>query len=181
MADLSAEYPYSDGAAYADRRHPRFMLPRASGLSTMGEIHSFAQTTAAMPPARTASDLPSYDQSSTYPATWHEYEDQFNYFYNCHFIEQDYYDYLASSHRNPGSANVSAPGADSSAGNESQDDSDDFGEDSELDQDIEDYSYSSRSPSNEDNDAEPDAGVDAHIADADSHMSDTNPQIQPSA
>ncbi|KAJ2346790.1 hypothetical protein GGF43_004905, partial [Coemansia sp. RSA 2618] len=27
------------------------------------------------------------------------YEDQFNYFYSCHFIEQDYYDYLAGSLR----------------------------------------------------------------------------------
>ncbi|KAJ2614626.1 hypothetical protein H4S08_001628 [Coemansia sp. RSA 1365] len=93
--------------------HPRYMLPRASGMSTMGEIHSLApphaQSSAAL-----ASNPSGYDQSSVYPATWHEYEDQFNYFYNCHFIEQDYYDYLSGNLRRPGD-NDSNPSTDQSS------------------------------------------------------------------
>ncbi|KAJ2083435.1 hypothetical protein H4R24_000814 [Coemansia sp. RSA 988] len=88
-------------AAAAAVRHPRYMLPRASGMSTMGEIHSLAPPHVS-PPTEMASSPPGYDQSSVYPATWHEYEDQFNYFYNCHFIEQDYYNYLSGNLRRPG-------------------------------------------------------------------------------
>ncbi|PIA16654.1 hypothetical protein COEREDRAFT_86743 [Coemansia reversa NRRL 1564] len=79
----------------------------------MGEIHSLApphvQSSAAL-----ASSPSEHDQSSVYPATWHEYEDQFNYFYNCHFIEQDYYDYLSGNLRRP-SDNDSNASTDQSA------------------------------------------------------------------
>ncbi|KAJ2508823.1 Glucosamine-6-phosphate isomerase (Glucosamine-6-phosphate deaminase) (GNPDA) (GlcN6P deaminase) [Coemansia sp. RSA 2052] len=85
----------------ATERYPRYMLPRASGMSTMGEIHALGPSPPTRSPADSMVNMASYDQASIYPATWHEYEDQFNYFYNCHFIEQDYYDYLAGSTRRP--------------------------------------------------------------------------------
>ncbi|KAJ1864689.1 Glucosamine-6-phosphate isomerase (Glucosamine-6-phosphate deaminase) (GNPDA) (GlcN6P deaminase) [Coemansia sp. RSA 989] len=86
-------------------RYPRFMLPRASGLSTMGEIHALLPSPAVQSPDSSSANL-AHDShpSSAYPATWHEYEDQFNYLYSCHFIEQEYYDYLAgNSHHNSSS------------------------------------------------------------------------------
>ncbi|KAJ2856974.1 hypothetical protein J3B02_001301 [Coemansia erecta] len=139
----------------------------------MGEIHSFTHTTAAMPSTRASSDLASFDQSSTYPPTWHEYEDQFNYFYNCHFIEQDYYDYLASGYqRQFGGANTNASSASSSARDENEDKADEDDEGSELDQDIVDYSYDS-SCSNEEIHSGQKAVADMDIADIiDPHMSD---------
>ncbi|KAI9506172.1 hypothetical protein GGI25_005702 [Coemansia spiralis] len=79
-------------------RYPRFMLPRASGMSTMGEIQSLALSPRTQSPTISIPNVSGYDQPLAYPATWREYEDQFNYFYNCHFIEQDYYDYLAGRH-----------------------------------------------------------------------------------
>ncbi|KAJ1767822.1 hypothetical protein IW140_003979 [Coemansia sp. RSA 1813] len=82
-------------------RYPRFMLPRASGMSTMGEIHSLGPSPRNQSPASSMANLAGYGQAPVYPAMWHEYEDQFNYFYNCHFIEQDYYDYISSHHQRP--------------------------------------------------------------------------------
>ncbi|KAJ2718879.1 Glucosamine-6-phosphate isomerase (Glucosamine-6-phosphate deaminase) (GNPDA) (GlcN6P deaminase) [Coemansia sp. D1744] len=82
--------------------YPRYMLPRASGLSTMGEIHALVPSPLAQSPAGSAVSLTRDIQAPVYPATWHEYEDQFNYFYSCHFIEQDYYDYLAGNTRRNG-------------------------------------------------------------------------------
>ncbi|KAJ2743994.1 Glucosamine-6-phosphate isomerase (Glucosamine-6-phosphate deaminase) (GNPDA) (GlcN6P deaminase) [Coemansia sp. BCRC 34301] len=95
----------SRGLSYAAAagRYPRYMLPRASGMSTMGEIHALGPSPTIRSPADSMANLASYGQTSVYPATWHEYEDQFNYLYNCHFIEQDYYDYLAGSTRRPDS------------------------------------------------------------------------------
>ncbi|KAJ1814939.1 Glucosamine-6-phosphate isomerase (Glucosamine-6-phosphate deaminase) (GNPDA) (GlcN6P deaminase) [Coemansia sp. RSA 2598] len=178
MADISAEYPYS-----ADRRHPRFMLPRASGLSTMGEIHSLTHAVAAAPPEHAASDLAGYDQTSTYPATWHEYEDQFNYFYNCHFIEQDYYDYLSSGFRRLDNANGNASSAGSSSRCENDDGSGRVDEDSDLDQDVEDYSYdssgsSSRFNGETDTEHKSATDMDMDITDIDTHMGDTSAQMQ---
>ncbi|KAJ2822602.1 hypothetical protein GGI24_003900 [Coemansia furcata] len=72
-------------------------------MSTMGEIHALGPSPPTRSPADSTVNLVGYDQASAYPATWHEYEDQFNYFYNCHFIEQDYYDYLAGSLHRPNS------------------------------------------------------------------------------
>ncbi|KAJ2492468.1 hypothetical protein IWW37_001372 [Coemansia sp. RSA 2050] len=85
----------------ATEHYPRYMLPRASGMSTMGEIHALGPSPPTRSPADSTVNLVGYDQASVYPATWHEYEDQFNYFYNCHFIEQDYYDYLAGNSYRP--------------------------------------------------------------------------------
>ncbi|KAJ2328030.1 Glucosamine-6-phosphate isomerase (Glucosamine-6-phosphate deaminase) (GNPDA) (GlcN6P deaminase) [Coemansia sp. RSA 2702] len=83
----------------AAEHYPRFMLPRASGMSTMGEIHALVPSPLVQSPAGSAASLARDDQAAAYPPTWHEYEDQFNYFYSCHFIEQDYYDYLANNMR----------------------------------------------------------------------------------
>ncbi|KAJ2829773.1 hypothetical protein IWW50_000661 [Coemansia erecta] len=95
-ADHSAVLEPEDNAV---EHYPRFMLPRASGMSTMGEIHALVPSPLSRSPAGSTVNLTREEQSSVYPATWHEYEDQFNYFYSCHFIEQDYYDYLAGSLR----------------------------------------------------------------------------------
>ncbi|KAJ2781579.1 hypothetical protein GGI15_003177 [Coemansia interrupta] len=157
MTDSVTEYPTAE-LAYSDHRHSRFMLPRASGLSTMGDIHSFAHSPVDRASALTASSLPTHDQGSVYPATWHEYEDQFNYFYNCHFIEQDYYDYLSSGY----------PQADSMAGsgsNEHVNDADDA-----SDQGMEYYSDDSGSAVD---------AIDEDIGDIDVHMSSVSNPPQP--
>ncbi|KAJ2722206.1 hypothetical protein GGI07_003483 [Coemansia sp. Benny D115] len=101
MVDESASEHTSLREPDADRRHPRFMVPYASGLSTMGEIHSFGATLHTQSPAESLASMARQPSSltSAYPPTWHEYEDQFNYFYNCHFVDQDYYDYLAGNTR----------------------------------------------------------------------------------
>ncbi|KAJ1720682.1 hypothetical protein LPJ53_004721 [Coemansia erecta] len=92
-------------------------------------------------------------RSSVYPATWHEYEDQFNYFYNCHFIEQNYYDYLASGY----------PQANTVADGSSNDHAD--GGDDASDQDMDYYSDGSSSAA---------IGIDEDIGDIDVHMSSVN-------
>ncbi|KAJ2156625.1 hypothetical protein GGF46_005068 [Coemansia sp. RSA 552] len=65
-------------------------------MSTMGELHSLIAS-----PATSPASAPVDDNPSLYPPTWHEYEDQFNYFYSCHFIEQNYYGHLAGHLRQP--------------------------------------------------------------------------------
>ncbi|KAJ2313456.1 Glucosamine-6-phosphate isomerase (Glucosamine-6-phosphate deaminase) (GNPDA) (GlcN6P deaminase) [Coemansia sp. RSA 2705] len=95
-ASSPVAYEPEDAAA---EHYPRFMLPRASGMSTMGEIHALVPSPLVQSPAGSAASLARDDQAAAYPPTWHEYEDQFNYFYSCHFIEQDYYDYLANNMR----------------------------------------------------------------------------------
>ncbi|KAJ2451464.1 hypothetical protein EV183_003598 [Coemansia sp. RSA 2336] len=102
--DSGEEY---DDAGLAER-YPRFMLPRASGLSTMGEIHALLPSPAVQSPDSSSANLAHDSNSaSAYPPTWHEYEDQFNHLYSCHFIEQEYYDYLTgnSHHHNSSYAN----------------------------------------------------------------------------
>ncbi|KAJ2791999.1 Glucosamine-6-phosphate isomerase (Glucosamine-6-phosphate deaminase) (GNPDA) (GlcN6P deaminase) [Coemansia linderi] len=99
VSDPSRDRSYATNAA--TEHYPRYMLPRASGMSTMGEIHALGPSPPTRSPADSTANLAGYDQASVYPATWHEYEDQFNYFYNCHFIEQDYYDYLAGTSYRP--------------------------------------------------------------------------------
>ncbi|KAJ2364522.1 hypothetical protein H4S02_010873, partial [Coemansia sp. RSA 2611] len=99
VSDPSRDRSYATNAA--TEHYPRYMLPRASGMSTMGEIHALGPSPPTRSPADSTVNLAGYDQASVYPATWHEYEDQFNYFYNCHFIEQDYYDYLAGTSYRP--------------------------------------------------------------------------------
>lgn len=101
MSSSNRGRPYV--ANTAAEHYPRYMLPRTSGMSTMGEIHALGPSPPTRSPADSTVNLVGYDQASVYPATWHEYEDQFNYFYNCHFIEQDYYDYLAGSSHHPNS------------------------------------------------------------------------------
>ncbi|KAJ2609338.1 hypothetical protein EV177_004510 [Coemansia sp. RSA 1804] len=91
-------------------RYPRYMLPRTSGMSTMGEIHSLGPSPHNRSPASSAMNISGYNQGPVYPATWHEYEDQFNYFYNCHFIEQDYYNYLANHYRRSSDSNEDEDG-----------------------------------------------------------------------
>ncbi|KAJ2007708.1 hypothetical protein GGI04_001416 [Coemansia thaxteri] len=114
-------------------RYPRFMLPRASGLSTMGEIHSLGSSSRTAPlHTDSAASLSGYDQASVYPATWHEYEDQFNYFYNCHFIEQDYYDYLAAGPRRSGDSFV----LDDNAGGDGDDEHVDYYSDDNANIDV---------------------------------------------
>ncbi|KAJ2842688.1 hypothetical protein GGI22_007464, partial [Coemansia erecta] len=104
--DYDAESVTSEGQSQAMEdiepgHYPRFMLPRASGMSTMGEIHSLGPSPHNQSPAASVTNLVGYNQAQVYPARWHEYEDQFNYFYNCHFIEQDYYDFISSQGQHP--------------------------------------------------------------------------------
>ncbi|KAJ1853735.1 hypothetical protein LPJ73_002588 [Coemansia sp. RSA 2703] len=152
VTDSANEYP-ATGPAFPDRHHSRFMLPRASGLSTMGDIRSFVHSPVDRSSALLAPSLPAHDQGSVYPATWHEYEDQFNYFYNCHFIEQDYYDYLATGYPQAGGMAAS----DSS--------SHDIDRDDASDQDMDYYSDGSASALD---------AVDEDIGDIDVHMSSVN-------
>ncbi|KAJ2843693.1 Glucosamine-6-phosphate isomerase (Glucosamine-6-phosphate deaminase) (GNPDA) (GlcN6P deaminase) [Coemansia brasiliensis] len=116
--------------------YPRFMLPRASGMSTMGEIHALLPSPMMVqsPDNSSANLARDSHTSSAYPDTWHEYEDQFNYFYSCHFIEQDYYDYLAGNSNRNNSSYINDANSDSDVYDEEaveySDASDQFSEES---------------------------------------------------
>lgn len=103
----SGEYEYRlymDDISFDSYPHLMAPYPAQLGTATTGSndpSHPGSPSSASFPARLTSHE----EGSSVYPANWHEYESQYNYLYNRHFVAQGYYDHMeaTNSHKRPSS------------------------------------------------------------------------------